>query len=149
MTLQVQITGIEGLIKQLENLEISLKKNATEFLDDASKIIAKNISKELLSPIKSGVENPRQRSRTSYRRSTKSESLAYDRGDLMTLIARSKNSPNSFSVGFLKSPTTVNNPRGFDYAAYHEEANNRPTLEKAFEASKSELESLLDKKSKI
>lgn len=143
MTLQVQITGIEGLIKQLENLEISLKKNATEFLDDSAKIIEKNILKELRSPNKNGTINLQQRSKTSFRRSRRGESLATDTGHLESLIASSRVSQNSVAVGFL------NNSPDDNYAAYHEKANNRPTLEQAFEASKSELESLLDKKSKI
>lgn len=143
MTVNVQLVGIEGLIKQLESLEFSVKKNATEFLDDAGKIIEKNILKELKNPIKTGTINLQQRSKTSFRRSRIGESLAYDQGNLESLIDSSREKQNSVAVGFLKDS------KGFDYAAYHEEKNNRPTLGKAFEASKNELESLLDKKSKV
>lgn len=147
MTIQVQLqTSIDGIIKELSNMELRLRNNASEFLDEAGKIIEKNIQKELRSPNKTGVEKSgRTRFRTAFssRRSARGESLATDTGVLETLISSSRISPNTVAVGFLE------NNQGYNYAALHEVKNDRPTLEKAYQASEAELNNLLDKKAKI
>lgn len=146
MSISVNLSGIEGLIKELSSIELNIKQNATEFLDDAGKIIEKNILKELRSPNKTGVEKTgRARFKTTFssRRSARGESLASDTGHLEKLISSSRVSQNTVAVGFL------DNSPDYNYALYHEEKNNRPTLEKALQSSVKEIESLLDKKSKV
>jgi hypothetical protein len=54
--------------------------------------------------------------------------LARDSGASEKLIS-SSNQGDSVKIGFLE------NPLGFNYVAFHEEDNNRPTIKKSLERS--------------
>jgi hypothetical protein len=146
MTIKVSLIGIEGLINELQNIEFDLRQSTKDILVDSAKIVEKNILKELRSPNKTGTEKTgRTRFKTSFskRRSARGESLASDSGHSETLISTDIESQNRVSVGFLK------NNDGYDYTSLHEVKNNRPTLQKAFEASLSEIDNIVDQKIKI
>jgi len=146
MSVKISLIGIEGLIKDFQNIEIGLRQSSKDILVDSAKIVEKNILKELRSPNKTGTEKTgRARFKTAFskRRSARGESLASDSGHSETLIATDVESQNRVSVGFLK------NSDGYNYTSLHEAKNNRPTLEKALEGSMSEIDNLVDQKIKI
>lgn len=146
MTIKISIIGIEGLINELQNIEVDLRQSTKDILVDSAKIVEKNILKELRSPNKTGMEKAgRTRFKTAFsrRRSAPGESLASDTGHLETLIATDVESQNRVAVGFLKNNT------GYNYASLHEDLNNRPTLQKALEVSLSEIDNIVDQKIKI
>ncbi len=147
MTITISLaSNIDGIIKELQNLELDLRQSSKNILVDSAKIVEKNIMKELRSPNKTGAtKTGRSRFKTAFsqRRSARGESLASDTGHLETLISTDIESQNAVSVGFL----TNNN--GYNYASLHEVKNSRPTLEKSLEASLSEIDNIIDQKIKI
>lgn len=147
MTIKVSLIGIEGLINELQNIEVDLRQSTKDILVDSAKIIEKNIKNELRSPKKSGVINLNQRSKTSFRRSAPSESLAFDQGVLEQLIDHSVESPHSVSVGFLKN--TINKKGNYAELWEKRSSGKRPTLQKALEASLNEIDNIVDKKIKL
>lgn len=60
------------------------------------------------------------------RRSASGESLARDSGASEKLISSSKQG-DSIKIGFLDDPL------GFNYVAFHEDENNRPTIKKSMQ----------------
>lgn len=123
----------------LKDIMGNTRANINRSLRMSGKLVKFNIKKELRSPNKTGVEKKNIRSRVSpLRRSAIGESLARDTGASERLIA-SNLQGESLIVGFKP------NPFGFDYVAFHEEENNRPTMKKAVENSLRGIDYIFDK----
>lgn len=123
-----------------------IRANISRFLDEASKIVEKNIKAELRSKNKTGTEvgdssyvQGQRFKRFSTRRSAVGESLARETGRSERLISSEKVGSTGVKIGFEE------NPLGFDYVAFHEEENNRPTMQLAIDKSLKEIESIMDK----
>jgi len=123
-----------------------VKDHISSFLEEASKIIEKNIKAELRSPNKTGTavgdfsySQGRKFKRFSKNRSAVGESLARETGKSERLISSTRVGSRAMEIGFL------DNPNGFDYVAYHEEDNSRPTLKNAVDKSLKEIEAIIDK----
>ena len=116
------------------------KSNLSRAMTESAKLVKDNIKAELRDPNKTGTAKPKSRRRASpARRSAAGESLARDTGASERLISSDKTSDTSVKVGFKE------NPFGFDYVAYQELENNRPTMQKAVEKSLKGIENIFDK----
>jgi len=122
-----------------------IKSRTSRAFSEIAPIARDDIKKELRSP-KSGAAKPARRLArfrlSPARRSATGESLARDTGQSEKLIKTNKKQ-NNLEVGFLE------NPFGFNYVAYQELENRRPTIKKSRERTLPKVISIVNRNFKI
>lgn len=126
-------------ILSLSGIISDIKQGRAAAFKETADLIKSNIKAELRSSNKTGAQKRSTRFRASpSRRSAAGESLARDTG-ASELLIDSDISSNTMEVGFKK------NPKGFDYVAYQEDHNHRPTMELAIKKSLAEIERIFER----
>lgn len=145
--MKLRITNNISQVKSnFKTLAADIKSRKIKVLREIAKAGKESIKEELRSPNKTGTtKSARRRARyrrSPERRSAVGESLARDTGVSEKLITSTLNN-SSVDIGFKE------NPFGFNYVAWQELENERPTIAESLTRTSIKIRDILNKNYKI